>query len=203
MVETYSQHAQDLKVLLHYKLKENGYFLEIGASDGIELSNTYLLEKKYNWTGICVEPIDRNYQKLLHNRSCHPCSYAIHSKSGEKLEFDIYENDLLSGLNKYINTYKNKPIKEKVIVNTMSLNDLLNKYDAPSFIEYMSLDTEGSEYEILSTFDFNKYKIGLIHVEHNYEEPKRTLIKELLLNNGYNYIGECKYDDFFSRFDFP
>ena len=77
--------------------------------------------------------------------------------------------------------------------------DLLEKYNAPSFIEYMSIDTEGSEYEILSVFNFDKYKFGLIHVEHNYEEPKRQLIKELLLKNGYTYIGEHKHDDFYSN----
>ena len=48
MIKSYSQEAQDLKVLLHYKLKKGGYFLEIGASDGVKFSNTYLLEQKYN-----------------------------------------------------------------------------------------------------------------------------------------------------------
>ena len=197
MVKSYSQEAQDLKVLLHYKLKRNGYFVEIGASDGIKFSNTYLLEKDYNWTGICVEPISHDYQKLLHNRLCHPCSYAIYSTSGEELEFDIHEYNLLSGLSKYITTYNNQPIKEKVIVKTMTLLDLLDKYEAPKFIEYMSLDTEGSEYEILRVFDFTKYNFGLMHIEHNFEEPKRSLIKELLLNNGYKYIGGFKQDDFY------
>ena len=197
MVKSYSQEAQDLKVLLHYKLKQDGYFVEIGASDGIKFSNTYLLEKDYNWTGICVEPIARDYQKILHNRSCHPCSYAIYSTSGDELEFDICEYNLLSGLSKHITTYNNQPIKEKVIVKTMTLLDLLDKYEAPKFIEYMSLDTEGSEYEILRVFDFTKYKFGLMHIEHNFEEPKRSLIKELLLNNGYIYIGGFKQDDFY------
>ena len=199
MIKSYSQEAQDLKVLLHYKLKKDGYFLEIGASDGIELSNTYLLEQKYNWSGICVEPIKDDYEKLIKNRSCFCSNLAIYSKSNEELEFNIYEYKLFSGIDKHINTFIDQPIKEKVIVKTITLNDLLEKYNAPSFIEYMSIDTEGSEYEILSVFDFNKYKFGLIHVEHNYEEPKRQLIKELLLKNGYTYIGEYKQDDFYSN----
>ena len=199
MIKTYSQEAQDLKVLLHYKLKKGGYFLEIGASDGIKFSNTYLLEQKYNWNGICVEPIKDDYDKLIYNRCCFCCNLAVYSKSNEKLEFNIYEYNLLSGLDKHINTYSNQPIKEKIIVKTITLTDLLDSYSAPYFIEYMSLDTEGSEYEILSVFDFNKYKFGLIHVEHNYEEPKRQQIKELLLKNGYTYIGEHKQDDFYSN----
>jgi FkbM family methyltransferase len=198
MVKSYSQEAQDLKVLLHYKLKKNGYFLEIGASDGINLSNTYLLEKEYNWSGICVEPIKDDYQKLILNRSCHCSNNAVYAISGEKLEFDIYEYNLLSGINKHNTVYNGQAIKEKIIVETISLNDLLKKYNAPKFIEYLSLDTEGSEYEILSSFDFDYYKIGLIHVEHNFEESKRKLIKELLLKNDYKYIGEFKQDDFYS-----
>ena len=198
MIKSYSQEAQDLKVLLHYKLKKDGYFLEIGASDGVKFSNTYLLEQKYNWSGICVEPIKDDYNKLVNNRTCHCSNMAVYSNSGEELEFNIYEFNLLSGLNKHINTVFNyHPIKEKVIVETITLNDLLEKYNAPSFIEYMSLDTEGSEYEILSVFDFTKYKFGLIHIEHNSEEPKRQLIRDLLFKNGYTYIGEFKQDDFY------
>jgi FkbM family methyltransferase len=197
MIETYSQEAQDLKVLLHYKLKKDGYFLEIGASDGLKFSNTYLLEKNHNWTGICVEPIKEDYDKLINNRCCFCSNLAVYSKSNEELEFNIYEYNLLSGLNEHINTYSNQPIKEKVIVKTITLTDLLDNYSAPYFIEYLSLDTEGSEYEILKVFNFNKYKFGLIHVEHNYEEPKRELIKDLLLENNYTYIGEHKQDDFY------
>ena len=183
MIKSYSQEAQDLKVLLHYKLKKDGYFLEIGASDGIKFSNTYLLEQKYSWSGICVEPIKDDYNKLVNNRTCHCSNMAVYSKSDEELEFDIYEYNLLSGLNKHVSTHTGEPIKEKVVVKTITLNDLLEKYNAPSFIEYMSLDTEGSEYEMLIVFDLNKYKIGLMHIEHNYEEPKRQLIRELLLKN--------------------
>ena len=60
-----SQLGQDLTVLKFYNNKRDGYFIEIGASDGIKLSNTYLLESQYGWKGICVEPIPNNYNKLV------------------------------------------------------------------------------------------------------------------------------------------
>ena len=63
------------------------------------------------------------------------------------------------------------------------------------FIEYLSLDTEGSEYEILKGFDFSKYTFGYIDVEHNFEEPTRTHIRNLLEENGYIYICENNWDD--------
>jgi hypothetical protein len=55
---TYAQLGQDLEVVRHYDNKEGGFFVEVGANDGISISNTYLLETRYNWKGICCEPIE-------------------------------------------------------------------------------------------------------------------------------------------------
>ena len=82
---------------------------------------------------------------------------------------------------------------------TISLLDVLDNANAPLFIEYMSLDTEGSELEILKNFDFRKYTFGLIDVEHNFVEPRRTEIKNLLLSNGYIYIGGNQWDDMYKH----
>ena len=65
---SFSQLGQDLAVVEFYKGKEGGYFVEVGASDGIELSNSFLLETKYKWKGICCEPIPLRFQKLVVNR---------------------------------------------------------------------------------------------------------------------------------------
>jgi len=196
---SYSQIGQDLAVLEYYNNKEGGYFVEVGAADGIELSNTYLLETKYKWKGICVEPIPEQYKKLLTNRPNSKCSNdAVYYKSGMTLQFDIANNgNLISGLTEHIDTHKAKVDANKTTINvkTISLTDLLEQYDAPNFIEYLSLDTEGSEYEILKEFDFDKYKFGLIDVEHNYKEPRRSQIRELLISKGYEYIRENEFDD--------
>lgn len=198
---SFSQLGQDRDVLEFYKNKKNGYFIEIGASDGIQLSNTYLLEKKYDWKGICVEPIPYKYGLLCRNRKHSNCSdNAVYNESNLELHFDISNSfDLLSGISSHIDCHNNIVNKNKtqITVKTITMNDLLEKYNAPNFIEYLSLDTEGSEYEILKSIDFNKYKFGLIHVEHNYIEPRRTQMKELLLKNGYIFIKENKWDDYY------
>ena len=198
-----SQLEQDINVIKFYKEKENGYFIEIGANDGINLSNTYLLETQYNWRGICVEPVSNNYDKLLMNRPNSICSNsAIYSISNLILDFDIANNyDLLSGISSHIDSHKETVDANKttIHVKTLSLNDLLDNNNAPTFIEYLSLDTEGSEYEILKTFNFDNYIFGLIDVEHNFIEPRRTHIKDLLLANGYIYVGENKWDDMYKH----
>ena len=200
-MRSFSQLQQDIEVLKYYDYKHNGYFVEIGASDGIELSNTYLLETEYNWKGICVEPIPERYDLLLTNRPKSICSNkAIYNKSNLSLLFDISnECDLFSGLSAYIDCHKHIVEKDKkqINVSTISLNDLLDESNCPQFIDYLSLDTEGSELEILQSVDFDKYKFGIIDVEHNYIEPRRSEIYHLLLSKGYKYKGENQWDDSF------
>ena len=200
---SYSQLSQDLEVIKFYNNKENGFFIEIGASDGINLSNTYLLETQYKWKGICCEPIPNNFKNLVKNRPNSICyDKAVYNSSGLTVIFDIANNnDLLSGISKHIDCHKSSvdTNKETIQVQTISLLDVLNNANAPLFIEYMSLDTEGCEFEILKNFDFEKYTFGLIDVEHNYCEPRRTEIKNLLLSKGYIYKGENKWDDMYKH----
>lgn len=198
-----SQLGQDLEVLKFYDNKDGGFFIEVGASDGISLSNTYLLEMNHNWKGICCEPIPDKFEQLVKNRPNSTCyQEAVYNTSGLTLTFDIAKNgDLMSGISHHIDKHKSfvNSNKESIEVKTMSLLDILDRANAPSFIEYMSLDTEGSELEILKTFDFEKYTFGLIDVEHNHVEPRRTEIKNLLLSKRYVYKGENAWDDMYKH----
>jgi len=195
---SYSQIGQDLEVLNFYN-KKDGFFIEIGASDGIFLSNTYLLEKDHNWKGICVEPVPSKFELLCKNRpNSFCCDKAVFNKTNENVMFNIWNTeDLYSGITSNIDchTHTLQNNNTEIVVNTISLIDLLETYNAPNFIEYLSLDTEGSEFEILRFFDFNKYIFGIIHIEHNSVEPRRTLIRELLIKNNYVYIRENRWDD--------
>jgi FkbM family methyltransferase len=196
---SYSQIGQDLEVLKIYNNKTNGFYVDIGAHDGITFSNTYLLEKSYNWKGICAEPVPKNYKLLRANRpNAMCCNMAVYNKSDSVVMFDIADNyDFLSGITERIGCYLDSvnANKTQILVRTITLNDLLERYNAPQFIDYLSLDTEGSELDILQSVDFNKYIFGLIDVEHNYTEPNRTQMRELLVANGYEYRRENKFDD--------
>lgn len=194
-----SQLGQDMEVLKFYNNKEGGFFVDIGANDGIEFSNTFLLERKYEWKGICAEPNPEVFKLLVKNRPnslC--CDAAIYSLSYKNLLFDVANNyDLMSGLSDHLDVHKEYVNRDKkqIIVKTLTLTDLLDKAKAPSFIDYLSLDTEGSEFEILRATDFSRYTFGLIDVEHNFVEPRRTEIRNLLLSHGYVYLRENQFDD--------
>jgi FkbM family methyltransferase len=190
--------GQDSKVIDDvYKHKKNGYFVEIGAYDGIALSNTYLLETQYAWSGICIEPIPEKYEQLVKNRKAICSSKALYSMSGLELVFDNATDAMLSGISSHIDCHKHivNRSKKQITVETLTLTDLLDQHNAPKFIEYMSLDVEGSELEVLRGLDFNRYQFGLIHTEHNYCEPRRSQIRHLLTSNGYEYIGANQFDD--------
>ncbi len=198
-MKNYSQIGQDLDVLKFYNNKMDGFFIEIGASDGIKMSNTYLLEQQYNWKGICVEPIPDKFKLLCTNRPNSSCyDFAVYNESNKQVVFDVANNcDLFSGINDHIDVHKKRVDlnKTQIKVNTISFNDLLETYNSPLFIDYLSLDTEGSELEILKSVDLKKYIFGLIDIEHNYVEPRRSQIRDLLTSNGYVFIRQNKWDD--------
>lgn len=204
-----SQNAQDLFVISNTNQSNTNFFVEFGATDGIDKSNTFLLEKEFGWNGILVEPASIWHKDLKNNRNCIIDTKCVYSKSGEDMEFIVVDNDgkddpSLSSLKKYINNNDwassiRREKHKKEIVKTITLDDLLDFHKAPSTIDYLSIDTEGSEYDILENFNFSKRKIKIITVEHNYDQKKRSLIFELLKNNGYKrvFVNISDFDDWY------
>ena len=194
-----SQVAQDLFVLSELNFKRDGFFVEFGATNGIDLSNTLLLETKFNWKGILAEPARQWHKKLLENRSVYIEKNCVWHSSNQTLTFN--EIGELSTLNDFSNhdMYGKERLKGlRYQVKTISLEDLLDKYNAPRKIDYLSIDTEGSEYEILSSFDFEKYKFKVITCEHNFTS-NREKIFDLLTNKGYvkKHSDISKFDDWY------
>ena len=180
-----SQFRQDLFALKELKLKKNGFFVEFGATDGVSGSNTYLLEKEFGYKGILAEPNPKQRKNISNERDAIIVEECVWTKSGEKLEF-VDDGDLST-----VNILtKNKNNKSSFIVNTISLTDMLDKHNAPPIIDYLSIDTEGSEYSILLNHDFSKYNFSVITVEHNFTD-QREKIFELLSKNGY----QRKYEE--------
>jgi hypothetical protein len=188
----YSQNKQDLFALFIHG-KDPGYFVEFGACDGLYLSNTILLEKDYGWTGILSEPAPSYYEQLIKNRDCHLESLCVTDKTGDKVDFlevDISSDKGLSGLTEFVfqdhhaETRRNNSSSYEV--ETISLKDMLDKYDAPDHIDFLSIDTEGSEYLILNGYDFSR-DFKAIAVEHN-GTANREKIYDLLTSKGYQRV---------------
>jgi FkbM family methyltransferase len=196
---SYSQLNQDLKCIEFFNNKKDGFFVDVGAHNGVTFSNTYLLEKEYNWTGICVEPIKDVFDKLIKNRNCICKNTGIYDKTGE-VTFSIIEgsNEMLSGITEDINHHKAIVEKEgkSITIPTITFTELLDEAQAPLLIDFLSLDTEGSELKILQSLNHKKYKFLYITVEHNYT-PLREEIRKFLVSKDYEYINENAHDDIY------
>lgn len=181
--------------------KRDGFFVEFGAVNGVMHSNTYLLETKFGWTGLLAEPARVWHSELRANRTAAVETDCVWKKTGETLLFN--EVGELSTLDIFSDGdgWKNeRESGQKYEVNTISLLDLLMKHKVPQTIDYLSIDTEGSEYDILNAFDFDAFDIKIITCEHNFT-PMREKIFELLTRNGYErkYTEISSFDDWYVR----
>jgi len=199
-----SQLFQDLMVLHKTANKRNGYFVEFGACDGLYFSNTYLLEKAFGWRGIVAEPAPIWRDGLFRNRSCFISTKCVFTESGQTLTFNQTTTDAaLSTIDAFTTCDSHAGIRAEGLrheVETISLNDLLAQANAPHEIDYMSIDTEGSELDILSRFDFSAYDVNVISVEHNYTAA-REQIYNLLSARGFrrDYVRLSFFDDWYFR----
>ena len=198
---SHSQFRQDLFVLAELGFKRNGYFVEFGATDGAHLSNTHLLEKEFGWTGILAEPARVWHARLKANRTAHIETNCVWSTTGETLQFNEVTSPELSTIHQFNSSDEHAQARQRgrgYDVQTISLNDLLAKYDAPARMDYLSIDTEGSEFEILSRLDFDRYRFSVITCEHNGTDA-RGKIYDLLTAHGYvrklEAVSEC--DDWY------
>ena len=196
-----SQNLQDLIVLDLFGFKKKGVFIEAGACDGILNSNTFLLEKNYEWTGLLVEPVSEYYLQLDKNRGVATANVAISQVNNKQTDFLITANKDLSTIKGYEdNDYHSENRKNYNIqkVLTKTLDQLIVENLQNFEIDFLSLDTEGSELDIIKSLNFLKHRINVICVEHNLT-MNRNLIHNHLLENNYKKLlfPFLQIDDFY------
>jgi len=195
-----SQLGQDLWVLDQLGWKRDGFFVEFGATDGVLLSNSWLLEKHFGWKGICAEPNPKFFERLKLNRSCMLSSACVYRTSNERMNFVLA--DAYGGLedlgqdDQHVDKRKAyAAVGDLIVLTTTSLMDLLDQQNAPAVIDYLSIDTEGSELAILEGIDWSRYQYRCITVEHNYTKQRQG-IQKLLETQGYQRR-EQQWDDWY------
>lgn len=197
-----SQLGADLWVLHELAEMRGGYFVEFGAGDGHHLSNTWLLEAHYGWTGILAEPNATVFERLsAHRPNCAVDPRAVYREDGATRSLVVSEIHELSALTEFAEGDMHAELRrggEAIEVETVTLDRLLDDHDAPEHINYLSVDTEGGEREILEGFDFGKRRVDLITVEHNFTE-EREAIHTLLRQRGYQrrFTDFSKFDDWY------
>ena len=197
-----SQLGADLWVLDKYPKFFKGFFVDVGGADGFYISNTLELERS-GWKGIAIDAFPRNFEKR-HNTIVEKA--VVSKEKNVQVEFLIpthYKD--FSGIVSNLGIHKDALDNVESTTETLTtslLGDILDKHNAPKRINYMNLDIEGSEYDVLSTFPFEKYTFDCISVEHNFEEPKRKNIHLLLAQNGYFKEKSVEWDDWYKHIEF-
>jgi len=187
-IGTYSQHQEDLVIDALLQSKMQGFYVDIGANHPTVLNNTKRFYEK-GWNGINVEPIRENYQMFINERERDiNLNVGIGASRGE-LEF--YKVDKHGGV--YSGFDRRNVLKyareEEIItikIPVFNLNDIFSEYIKDNIlIDFMSIDVEGFEIEVLSGNNWSKYRPLLIVIEFGHRGKE---IVDFLNNAGYSYI---------------
>jgi len=209
--KTYSEKQADLWIVLSMVPgKRDGYYVDVGSGDGEFVSNTKLLDD-LGWKGVCIDPFPTN----MSSRTCQLFRQPVFSVSGKKVSFRAA--GLLGGITESSGgvaggsglavdaSGKVLAIQHPPLVDfsTATLDEILEKAHAPRHIDLMSIDIEGAEYEALRGLSLDKYQVQAFVIEHNFEEPKRHLVRELLESKGYTLLRSWYRDDWYVLHDLP
>jgi FkbM family methyltransferase len=197
-----AQLLQDLWVAYETGERRGGWFVEFGAWDGAHHSNTLYLERELGWSGVLAEPMRLAHTRLA-ERTAGIDKRCVWIESGKRLLFNECDPPVHSTIDAYSDGDMHAESRRhgtRYEVETVSLNDLLSEWQAPRRIDYLSVDTEGSELDILRAFDFDSWEVGLISVEHNYTTRREGLF-ELLTAKGFRRKFEAlsRADDWYVR----
>ncbi len=200
--DTHSQIEQERWALAMCLGRRGGRFAEIGAFDGVLHANTFCLERDHGWGGVLVEPNPLLFAKLAGSRSSACLRKAVHREGGQSLAFvasqeigtlaDYAESDAYA-------EHRRQAISEHGLITVETVTfDEMDAADgrAGSGFDYVSLDTEGSELDILRTIDFGRHAIALFTIEHNFVEPRRGEMRSLLAKAGYRVLN-VGFDDWY------
>ena len=200
----FSQSGQD-KIIKNsfFRSKKKGFFVEIGAFDGIEGSNCLHFEKSMNWDGIAIEPSKTQFKKLSKNRNCKVLNEAI-SSTEKEVEFIEVVDGLtqMSGINdeNYLsksiieNNESTKFNKNKIKTSTFGKNILIKE------IDYLSIDIEGTELDVLKSINFQEHIIKVISVENNI--PEKINFNSFLKENNFSFFDRVGQDEIFYNNNF-
>ena len=191
----FAQLDQDAWIEDTFPPKYNGYFIDIGAATGVWINNTYYLENDLGWKGICVEPNPESFSELKISRKCPTFNLAVADKDG-KAKFTIkgeMSQIVFDTAADNRDIFGGGPSNKIIEIETVTPTELLKRANAPTVIDYLSLDTEGNERQILSVFPFHLYKVRAITVEHNAHRQgaeRKNSIKCTLYAHGFELSQE-------------
>jgi hypothetical protein len=198
--------------MLKYIDDDDGYFIEIGAGDGVHLSNTYYYEKYRNWSGVLIDPILHHHLSCLQHRS-NSKSYLCAASSFENTNDTISMSNagyFTIGTNSNTNIaspvlhvqdatnyYPTETVGIELVSRVRTLQVILLEAEAPKEIDLLSLDGEGSELDVLMRLDFNVFKIKWILVESR----SFGAMRDFLATKSYSFVDKLASCDYLFKLE--
>jgi FkbM family methyltransferase len=188
-----------------FSKKSNGFFLDIGAHDGINGSNTLHFEKFRNWTGICIEASPAIFKNLKKNRAIDCLNMAVSDTIGEADFLEVTDAlDQMSGLVDSLRPGHTDLVKNwegsnctQISVPVTTIAALAKKRDLRN-IDYCSIDVEGAELNVLQGIDFEFTKIQVISIENPKDfKTQQNPIREFLEAQNFYLVESIGHDDIF------
>lgn len=187
----------------YFNNKTNGIAIEVGAYDGKSGSNTYFFEKYRNWSCLCIEPVPHKYEicKRVRKNVINGCA----GKENTTTEFSIVTLDggntsAISSLTldeRLIESHKHLiQTITKIKVDVKKLTDILDDCNFPRTIDFVSIDTENTEIDVLHGFDLNKYDVKILLIENNFNE---NLHYDYVKQFGYKKIARLGVNDIYEK----
>lgn len=215
-----AQFGEDRILWQVFRRRTNGYFIEVGAYDGVTLSNTYFLEMM-GWCGLLIEPIAQLCDRARLSRPQSSVIQAAVSKPGHAptATFTVTQNvpvlSFLTADQDHVERCKREGAELiQIEVPVVTLDEVLRRQRTqPSTpigpwvprvgwrIDLVSIDVEGGELDVLEGFNLDRYKPRILLIEN--DRPSGDVIEPYLLDRGYRKFHRQKINDFFVRADDP
>lgn len=200
-----SQAGQDAVVDQVFGSKRGGTFVDVGGYDGVTGSNTFFFEQFRQWTGVLVEPVPSQLAAAQQVRRCTCLGLAIAADDGEADFIEVSEGfTQMSGLAQSYDPALLERVRAdprhaeaRIRVETRSLSRLLTESGHPH-PDYLSLDIEGGELQVLRSFPFARHRVGIWSIENNTAAPE---IAQIMRGAGYELIEFCGPDEMWRRGD--
>lgn len=187
-----SQHGEATLVLNLLRDDDPGVVVDVGAHDGVSISNSFAFIVHHGWRGILIEPLPEAYAKLVGVHASRENVVCINAACGEQAgTAELYIGpDGREGQMSTLSTdpiFHGNPRTETIHVDVFTLTDLLDRYGAPADISLLSVDTEGTDYDVLCGLDFSRFRPRIVISEEHPSNPDKHRGKyELLQAEGYS-----------------
>lgn len=205
----YSQHGEDCLLWEFFGHKTQGFYVDVGAFDGVHISNSYGFER-VGWSGICIEPLPAMFSRCQSQRPDATCLNVacVADDTQTSVTFYVEPLGLLSGVqagreDDVRRRYEKRGLEfsgfEAIHVPARTLNSLLAEYlPAGTPVDFMSIDVEGTELDVLRGLDLARYQPRLLILEANTRD-ERTTLNAYLAENGYHPARRLGVNMIFAR----